>query len=93
MNDVMPTAVRLATDGCKVEVWIEGRRMGTITTLEHVDDEGRYSPRFVAGCVTGVLSVVQDDVSEFLRDAWPSRDGRTMAMPDARLDEQSLDKR
>lgn len=90
LNSVLPSAVRIIPDGGKLEIMIEGRRMGVVHTLERLEDDGVNFTRMLAGTVVSVLSLIQDDVSEYLRDPWPSRDGLEMAVPHGRLDAHAL---
>jgi hypothetical protein len=64
--------------------------MGVIHTLEFLDDEGVNADHYLPGTVSSVLSLIQNDVSEYLREPWPSTNTRDMAMPDARLDASGL---
>ena len=85
LNAVMPAGFELTAQHSHLELRIDGAWDGAITTPEIADDESRELKERLYTAVFGVLNSVQDSVSERLRTPWPSVDGRTMAMPEARI--------
>jgi len=87
----MPEAFRLTPEDGKLHLHIRGKWSSTSYTLHVVvDDDTRDSAERIETAVSSVLSTVQDEVAENLREPWPSRDGHQMALPGVRLDADAL---
>lgn len=84
INEVIPAGFRLAPEGGRVMVHVNGSLDGVITTPEIADDETRELRERLETAVYGVLNSVQDTITEQLRLPWPSQDVRVMAPPKVR---------
>ena len=89
LNDVVPSSFRLSTDGDRLRVDSHGA-LSSIMSVDIVEDESRNLDERLQTSVWSVISSLQDDISEDLRTPWPSRDGRTMALPQVHSDGESV---
>lgn len=90
LNDIAPAFFRLSADEGRVNIY-NGDTLDTISyTPEFVEDETRELKDVLFTATWSVLSALQDVISELTRDAWPSTDRRTMALPDVRVDADAV---
>jgi hypothetical protein len=85
LNQIIPKPFRVAAQGAGVALHINGALDGIITTPGIAEDATRELRERLSIAVSGVLSSVQDTISEYLRTPWPSEDGCNMAPPRVRV--------
>lgn len=91
LNEVVPVPCRVYAEGYDVGVDARDMPIGGSSASFIVDeDDDRTLGEKIETAVRAVLSGVQDCISEFLTEQWPSIDGRGMAMPGARSDEERV---
>jgi hypothetical protein len=90
MNEVMPSGFQLTADNGRLQLHIEGSWASTLFAAEIVEDETQELAERLQTAVYAVINSVQDSVSKHLRTAWPSTDGRKMALPGVRLGTDSI---
>lgn len=77
--------------GSEIHVYAHEARIGGSSAATIVDDDdGRTLGEKLESAARAVLGSVQDDVSEFLHEPWPSDQRHVMAMPGSRSDEEWL---
>lgn len=87
LNEVVPIPFRVYAEGNVVGIEARDVPIGGAGASFIVDeDDDRTFGEKVETTVWAVLSSIQDDISEFLTESWPSVDGCGMAMPGARRD-------
>ena len=90
LNDIAPAPFRLSAEEGRVNIY-RGDVLDTISfTPDIVEDETRDLSEVLYTATWSVLSALQDIISEETHDAWPSTDGRTMALPDVRIGEEAV---
>jgi hypothetical protein len=89
LNSVVPAPWRVSARAKDIDVYIRDELALTSHSpeiIENEDDPEWTLPERAATVVYGVLSSIQDSVSEYLHEPWPTPDGREMAMPGVRTD-------
>lgn len=87
LSAVIPGSCEVRSVGSDVFVDAWGVMIGGSSASSLVDDvDDRAVRERLEVAVRAVLSTVQDDISRFLSEPWPSTDGGQMAMPNARSD-------
>ena len=86
----MPSGIRLTAEDGRLQLHVEGAWTSTMFATEIVEDETRELTERLQTAVYAVINSVQDSVSKHLRIAWPSTNGRTMAMPGVRVATDSI---
>ena len=90
LNNIVPAPFHLSADNGHVNIHNADVLDTICYTPDIVEDESRDLTDLLETVTLSVLSSVQDIISEETRDAWPSTDGRTMALPDARIDAEAV---
>jgi hypothetical protein len=88
LNRILPPGWNIVARDDRLDVYVGNELDFTSenpTLIEDADDSESLQDRLETA-VYGVLSSVQDSISEQLTRPWPSADGRTMALPGVRSD-------
>lgn len=89
LNRILPSPWRVSARAGSIDVYLGDTPEFTALSLGTIEDDN--DPEWsllerAEAAVHGVLNSVQDSVSEYLREPWPSTHGHTMAMPEVRAD-------
>lgn len=85
LSEVVPASLTVSVHGSDVRIYADGVRIGNSANSVIVDEEDdRTLGEKAYAAVWGVLSAIQDDISEHLREPWPEDSGYRMAMPGVR---------
>ena len=90
LNEIAPAPFRLSAEEGRVNIYVGDVLDTESFTPEIIEDETRDLSEVLFTASWSVLSALQDVISELTRDAWPSTDGRTMALPDVRVDADAV---